>query len=301
MPMTKNNENQNRSTEIPRIHSKFKDALFRRIFSAEEFRQDLLDLCNALNGTEYTSPEEIRLNTLDSAVYVGLRNDVSCMISMEMTLFEHQSTWSNNMALRECIYGIHLFEKYISEIGSHALYRKKRITLPIPQCYVLYNGDSKDFGQNRTTLRLSDHFSKKTVEYEWTVTVININPGYNQELMAACSLLHEYSEFVDLTRKFIAQTNLEDGVNRAVEEFIARDNRLGRYLSRDKEGVKMLLSEFDLTEFGLIQREEGKEEGEERLIQLASSMKAAGESEADIVKMMTDRSFRTEMIEKYRV
>lgn len=48
-----------------RVNREYKDRLFCRVF---EDRKDLLDLYNAMNGTNYTDPEALTVNTLDSAV-----------------------------------------------------------------------------------------------------------------------------------------------------------------------------------------------------------------------------------------
>ena len=40
---------------------KYKDRLFRLVFSD---KKDLLDLYNAVNGTDYDNPEELEVNTL---------------------------------------------------------------------------------------------------------------------------------------------------------------------------------------------------------------------------------------------
>lgn len=42
---------------------KYKDSLFRMVFNK---KSDLLDLYNAINGTNYCDPEEFEINTLDN-------------------------------------------------------------------------------------------------------------------------------------------------------------------------------------------------------------------------------------------
>ena len=44
---------------------------------------------------------------------------------------------------------------------------------------------------------MSDAFlvPDETGGFEWTATVVNINPGYNKELFARCGILREYVAF----------------------------------------------------------------------------------------------------------
>ena len=59
----------NQTIEYRDIHGnrKYKDSLFRMVFSK---KSDLLDLYNAVNGTNYRNPEELEINTLDNVLYI---------------------------------------------------------------------------------------------------------------------------------------------------------------------------------------------------------------------------------------
>ena len=74
-------------------------------------------------------------------------------------------------------------------------------------------------------LRLSDAFEKKvsSPELEVTVTMLNINLGKNRELMEKCKTLREYCMFVECIRKYAAQMDIEEAVERAVTECIRND------------------------------------------------------------------------------
>lgn len=61
----------------------YRDTLFRMLFRDKE---RLLSLFNAVNGTHYDDPEELVITTLEGALYLGMKNDVSCMIDMMMQL-----------------------------------------------------------------------------------------------------------------------------------------------------------------------------------------------------------------------
>lgn len=55
----------------------YKDSVFRMLFSEKD---TLLGLYNALNGTAYTDPDELEINTLKNAIYLGRKNDISFII-----------------------------------------------------------------------------------------------------------------------------------------------------------------------------------------------------------------------------
>ena len=60
-----------------RVHRNYKDGLFRLLFSKKE---DALELYNALNGSSYKDPELIEITTIEGAIYMGIKNDLSFLI-----------------------------------------------------------------------------------------------------------------------------------------------------------------------------------------------------------------------------
>jgi len=64
-----------------------KDRLFKVVFSKKEA---LLNLYNAVNGTEYDNPEDIEINTIEDFLYMTMKNDVSFLFTETMNLYEHQ-------------------------------------------------------------------------------------------------------------------------------------------------------------------------------------------------------------------
>lgn len=65
------------------MHAKrtYKSRLFEMIFSE---KRALLDLYNAMNGTEYNDPELLEINTLENAIYMSMKNDLSFIIDSNM-------------------------------------------------------------------------------------------------------------------------------------------------------------------------------------------------------------------------
>ena len=71
---------------------KYRDRL---IFNQKE---ELLKLYNALNGTKYDDLQQLEINTLENAIYISIRNDISFLIDSSIqTLYEHQSTYNPNL------------------------------------------------------------------------------------------------------------------------------------------------------------------------------------------------------------
>ena len=156
-----------------------KDRVFCMVFGYEKYKGNLLSLYNALNDTCYTNLDDLEITTMDNALYMSMKNDVSCIISNNLALFEQQSTWNPNMPLRGFMYFADLYNKYIST-GSLGIYRDKLVKLPTPQYYVFYNGD-RDM-PDKQLLKLSDAFIEPPREgcFEWTATILNINYGHNK-------------------------------------------------------------------------------------------------------------------------
>ena len=70
------------------VQREHKDRLFRLIFQDKE---DLLDLYNAVNGTEYENADELEITTIEDVIYLSMKNDLSFMFGVVMNLYEHQS------------------------------------------------------------------------------------------------------------------------------------------------------------------------------------------------------------------
>ncbi len=81
------NEEENLMIETPQVEHKYKDKLFRLVFRE---KKELLSLYNAVNETDYDNPEALEVNTLENAVYMNMKNDISFVFDMELNLYEHQ-------------------------------------------------------------------------------------------------------------------------------------------------------------------------------------------------------------------
>ena len=107
-------------------------------FLFEKDRDALLQLYNALNGTDYQDPSMLQVVTIESAVYVVMKNDLAFILAGVLNLYEHQSTVNPNLPVRFLIY---LAQEYqgIIEKAKESLYGSKQIMLPTPHCVVFYD------------------------------------------------------------------------------------------------------------------------------------------------------------------
>ena len=287
-----------------------KDRIFCMIFGYEKYKGNLLDLYNALNETNYTNLDDLEITTMENAVYMSMKNDVSCIIANNMALFEQQSTWNPNMPLRGFMYFSDLFNKYVSKYHFR-LYDDKFIKIPTPQYYVLYNGSRKV--PDKQILKLSDAFvaPPKDGIFEWTATVLNINPGYNEKLLSACKPLKEYAILIETIKEYRQKY---DDKNVAIEECINCNVLKDFLLERKAEAMHTLLTEYDEEEameyFKQRAYEDGIVKGElqlivsnicKKMIKNKSIEQIADELEEDVSKIQKIYDIAKEFAPDYNV
>ncbi|MBQ2342969.1 MAG: hypothetical protein II389_01705 [Acidaminococcaceae bacterium] len=226
-------------TEANRL---YKDRVFKFIFGNPENKEWTLSLYNAVNGSNYRNPDDIQFNTIEDAVYMSMKNDVSFIILDEMNLWEHQSSFNPNMPMRFLTYGTQLYEKYTATSGYYKFSRKLQ-RLPKPHCICFYNGTKEQPEQQ--VLKLSDAFGGEG-DIEVKVKMLNVNYGKNRALLETCQPLREYAWLVDRVREHqrVLQ-NLEAAVDASIDEmpdsFVIRT-----LIEAHRAGVKkMFLTEYD--------------------------------------------------------
>ena len=240
------------------IRHNYKDSVFRMIFSREEYRQDLLDIYNALNNSAYKDKNELKITTIDNVIYMTMKNDLSFLLDSRMVLYEHQSTFNPNMPLRGFLYFGDLYYRFLGEKSIERIYRDSLVKIPTPQFVVFYNGVDRNIA-DKTFLKLSDAFEHKdkTNGFEWTATMLNINYGHNKELMLKCKKLEEYSEFVALVRKFRESTKDLDKAMDLAMDYAIKHSILSDFLRKERAAVKMtFLTEFSMENYEKTFRED---------------------------------------------
>ena len=242
-----------------KVNRNYKDTVFRMLF---QDRENLLSLYNAVNGTAYEDVDGLMITTLQDAVYMNYKNDVSFVFDFTLSIYEHQSTVNQNMPLRDLIYVSKVLQ---GQMKDQDIYSSRQIKLPTPKFVVFYNGTDEQ--PEKQTLRLSDAYEKQLeeVELELTVTVYNINYGHNQKLLEACQTLKEYAQYVAAVREYAKEMPLAEAVESAVDSCI-RQGILADFLRKNRaEAIEMSIFEYDEEKHLKSEREiwlaEGIEEG----------------------------------------
>ncbi|MCR4745514.1 MAG: hypothetical protein K5894_09855 [Lachnospiraceae bacterium] len=244
-----------------KINIQYKDRLFRLLFGNTSFKENILNLYNALNYTNYNNVTDLELYTIEDVIYIKMKNDVAFILDSYLSLWEQQSTYNPNMPLRGLMYFGKLYSKYI-ESNEINIYGSKLIKVPTPRYIVFYNGtaDAKPIEK----LRLSDSFiiPDKTGEFEWTATLYNLNEGKNTELLMNCKPLRDYMTLITRIRNNFKETSdITIAVNRAVDSCIEDDILKDFLISHRAEVLDMCITEYNEKAFVKGIKEEGREEG----------------------------------------
>ncbi len=97
-------------------------------------RKAALKLYNAINHSNYQNPEDLEITTIEGAIYMGVKNDLSFLIDSVMNLYEAQSTRNPNMPLRGLIYFARVYQGYV-EKRELDLYSAQPYQNPIAAVY----------------------------------------------------------------------------------------------------------------------------------------------------------------------
>ena len=286
----------------PIVKRNYKDSLFRLIFGGED-KSWTLSLYNAVNGSDYRNPEDITITTIEDALYLNMKNDVSFLIADTMNLYEAQSTFNPNMPLRMLIYAGMVYSSYI-DVQNIRIYGSMPQRIPAPRLVVFYNGERQM--DDRKILKLSDSFPESmNGDIEVTVNMLNINSGSNGKLLERCRPLCDYSLFVSGVRKYkVKGKTMEASVHLAIRD-LPDDSPIKRYLlSMEAEVVFSCITEYDeqkvMNQFREEGREEGRAEGEKRLSILMSKLLSSGKTE-EAKKAASDPEFRNKLYAEFNL
>jgi predicted transposase/invertase (TIGR01784 family) len=292
----------------------YKSRIFTMVFSQ---KKELLELYNAMNGTDYEDPEQLEINTLENAIYLAMKNDISFLVDSCLSLYEHQSTYNPNIPLR--------FLEYVTDLYSGMtrnknLYGTRLIEIPPPEFVVFYNGIAEK--PDVMELKLSDAYGGKGkhTALELKVRMLNVNKGHNLKLMEACKTLRDYAEYTNRVREYGESMDISEAVERAITECI-QEGILSDFLSRNRaEAKKMSIYEYDEEKHMRMEREEnyaygkadgleegreeGRQEGETRkLVSLVCKKLQKKYSVSDIAEILEESEAKIENIceiaEKY--
>ncbi|MGN1148601.1 MAG: hypothetical protein ACI4TB_09275 [Lachnospiraceae bacterium] len=280
--------------KLPAENRNYKDTLFRLIFKEPK---ELLSLYNAIHDTRYTKPEELQIVTLENGIYMCMKNDLACIVDCHLSLYEHQSTFNPNMPLRDLFYVAKEYEKLLAD---KTLYASTLVKIPAPSFITFYNGKEKQ--PERLEMKLSDAFEipmdKPALELH--VIQLNINTGFNKELMKKCRTLQEYTLYVERVRKYAEEKPLKEAVEQAVQECI-KEGILDKFLTRyRREAVSVSIFEYDEErEIALIRKAE-REAGADLFAALTAKLLQDARTE-DLQQATTNKEFRDALYLEYGI
>ena len=260
--MTNNEEKKTKAHNREKnkgIYRNHKDGVAYKLFSG---KKESLSLYNSIMKTDYTDPDELEIVTLNSAIYIGRKNDNAIILHFNMLLTEFQTTFNPNMPLRTLIYVANEYEKYIAEHELN-LYSEYIQEIPTPHFVTLYYGSAEQ--PENQILKLSNAYKCKNEkpELELMVTQYNVNPNFNEELKRRCPELDGYIKYVDKTRFYHKQgMTYEEAVRKSVDECIEEGILKEFFIKNKAEVISMTIFEYDEEEHMRLEREEQHRKGE---------------------------------------
>ena len=266
---------------MTKLRRDYKSRMFTMIFSD---KKELLELYNAVAKRNYNDPELLTINTLENAIYMSMKNDLSFLIDCRVPLFEHQSTYNPNMPVRFLFY---ISDMYSTLTDGQNLYGTRLIQIPAPRFIVFYNGQEQRPEHEVLTLSKAYLTQEEDVSLELIVEVFNINVGYNEELKKASKTLSDYAIYVQRIRDYRGKGfSIEESVEQAIEECI-KDDILREFLMKNKaEAMAVSIYEYNEEEHMRMEREQHYEEG----------LKAGLEKEKNAVKNLFKKGVDFEII-----
>ena len=219
---------------------KFKDNVFCMLYRD---KRNLLDLYNALNNSHHTNVDELEVTTLNGGSYMKYKNDASFLLTMNLYMFEQQSSKNPNMPLRFLHY---LSDVYRNMYSNDMLHRRSMIKLPVPHFVTFYNGLEK-WIETDEVIKLSDMFElpvdKPEIEIE--VRVINING--DADILKKCKTLHDYMTFVNKVRykTDIDKLDIRTAVIKAIDECIEEGILVDFFEEHREEVVEVSIYDYD--------------------------------------------------------
>lgn len=250
----------------------YKSAVFSMLM---EDKANALQVYNALNGSSYDDPEKVEIVNLESGISLSIRNDAAFIVDADINIYEHQSTYNPNMPLRSLIYYVSILKKLIKD---QDIYGSAIIHIPTPHFVVFYNGTKNR--PDKEVMKLSSSYEKRIdiPELELKCTVYNINPGSDRELLQKCSVLDEYTRFVEAIRK-----NEREGIENPIEvaiEYCIENHILERFLiERGTEVLNVMAIDMTYERRVEIIRNEADKRVEEEKKRTAEEKKRADELE----------------------
>lgn len=219
---------------------KYKDNVFCMLYREKE---NLLDLYNALRGSNYTNVDDLQVTTLNGGSYMKYKNDASFVLNMSLYMFEQQSSRNENMPLRFLHY---LSDVYREMFSNDVLHRRSMIKIPVPHFVTFYNGLEK-WIEEEEEIKLSDMYEipVDNPQLELKVQVININKDV--DILSKCETLRGYMTFVNKTRckTQVEKKDVKQAVLEAIDECMEENILVDFFKKHREEVVEVSIYDYD--------------------------------------------------------
>ena len=236
---------------------KYKDNVFCMLYREKE---NLLDLYNALRGSNYTNVDDLQVTTLNGGSYMKYKNDASFVLNMSLYMFEQQSSKNDNMPLRFLHY---LSDVYREMFSNDVLHRRSMIKIPVPHFVTFYNGLEK-WIEEEEEIKLSDMYEipVDNPQLELKVQVININKDV--DILSKCETLRGYMTFVNKTRykTQVERKDVKQAVLEAIDECTEENILVDFFEKHREEVVEVSIYDYDEEKVRKTLADEAREEGE---------------------------------------
>ena len=235
---------------------KYKDNVFCMLYREKE---NLLDLYNALRGSNYTNVDDLQVTTLNGGSYMKYKNDASFVLNMSLYMFEQQSSKNENMPLRFLHY---LSDVYREMFSNDVLHRRSMIKIPVPYFVTFYNGLEK-WIEEEEEIKLSDMYEMPVdnPQLELKVQVININK--DADILSKCEILRGYMTFVNKTRckTQVERKDVKQAVLEAIDECMEENILVDFFKKHREEVVEVSIYDYDEEKVRKTLADEAREEG----------------------------------------
>lgn len=235
---------------------KYKDNVFCMLYREKE---NLLDLYNALRGSNYTNVDDLQVTTLNGGSYMKYKNDASFVLNMSLYMFEQQSSKNDNMPLRFLHY---LSDVYREMFSNDVLHRRSMIKIPVPHFVTFYNGLEK-WIEEEEEIKLSDMYEipVDNPQLELKVQVININKDV--DILSKCETLRGYMTFVNKTRykTQVERKDVKQAVLEAIDECTEENILVDFFEKHREEVVEVSIYDYDEEKVRKTLADEAREEG----------------------------------------
>lgn len=235
---------------------KYKDNVFCMLYREKE---NLLDLYNALRGSNYTNVDDLQVTTLNGGSYMKYKKDASFVLNMSLYMFEQQSSKNENMPLRFLHY---LSDVYREMFSNDVLHRRSMIKIPVPYFVTFYNGLEK-WIEEEEEIKLSDMYEipVDNPQLELKVQVININKDV--DILSKCETLQGYMTFVNKARckTQVEKKDVKQAVLEAIDECMEENILVDFFEKHREEVVEVSIYDYDEEKVRKTLADEAREEG----------------------------------------